>query len=41
MDSIPAKTFQDLVVWQRSHEFVLMISIYSDFCLLTSGFCVF
>ena len=25
----PAKTFQDLVVWERAHEFVLMVYRFS------------
>ena len=30
MDKIPARTFQDLVVWQRAHEFVLGVYQFSD-----------
>ena len=26
----PAKTFQDLIVWQKSHEFVLSVYRFSD-----------
>ena len=25
MNQVPAKTFQDLIVWQKSHEFVLSV----------------
>jgi four helix bundle protein len=30
MDKIPARTFQDLVVWQKAHEFVLGVYQLSD-----------
>jgi four helix bundle protein len=31
MERAPAKTFQDLVVWQKAHEFVLAVYHYSDY----------
>jgi four helix bundle protein len=31
MERAPAKTFQDLVVWQRAHQFVLAVYHYSDY----------
>ena len=30
MDKIPARTFQDLIVWQKAHEFVLSVYKFSD-----------
>lgn len=30
MDREPAKTFEDLVVWQKAHEFVLMVYQATD-----------
>ena len=26
----PAKNFQDLVVWQKAHQFVLSVYLYSE-----------
>jgi four helix bundle protein len=31
MDRIPAQSFQDLVVWQKAHQFVLSVYNYSDY----------
>lgn len=31
MERAPAKTFQDLVVWQKAHRFVLAVYHYSDY----------
>jgi four helix bundle protein len=31
MDEAPAKTFQDLTVWQQAHQFVLAVYNYSDY----------
>src|ERR1043165_6993390 len=31
MERAPAKTFQDLVVWQKVHGFVLAVYHYSDY----------
>lgn len=31
MDSAPAKSFQDLIVWQQAHAFVLAVYHYSDY----------
>jgi four helix bundle protein len=31
MERAPAKTFQDLLVWQKAHQFVLAIYNYSDY----------
>src|ERR1044071_624426 len=31
MNRIPAKSFQDLVVWQKAHQFVLSVYNYSDY----------
>jgi four helix bundle protein len=31
MEEAPAKTFQDLLVWQRAHQFVLAVYHYSDY----------
>ena len=31
MERAPAKTFQDLVVWQKAHQFVLAVYHYSDY----------
>jgi four helix bundle protein len=31
MDSAAAKNFQDLIVWQKAHEFVLSVYHYSDY----------
>ncbi|MBW4609404.1 MAG: four helix bundle protein [Hassallia sp. WJT32-NPBG1] len=30
MNTIPAKSFQDLIVWQKAHQFVLSIYIFSE-----------
>jgi four helix bundle protein len=30
MDKLPAKTFQDLFVWQKAHQFVLAVYRMSD-----------
>jgi four helix bundle protein len=30
MDRLPAKTFRDLIVWQKSHRFVLSVYHFSD-----------
>ena len=30
MRRVPARSFQDLVVWQKSHQFVLMTYRFSD-----------
>src|SRR5688572_12934079 len=30
MDRLPAKTFQDLLVWQKAHQFVLAVYRMSD-----------
>lgn len=30
MDRKPAKTFEDLIVWQRAHEFVLQVYQFTD-----------
>ena len=31
MERAPAKTFQDLIVWQKAHQFVLAVYHYSDY----------
>ena len=31
MDSAAAKSFQDLTVWQKAHQFVLSVYNYSDY----------
>ncbi|MBD0327157.1 MAG: four helix bundle protein [Pyrinomonadaceae bacterium] len=31
MESATAKTFQDLIVWQKAHQFVLAVYHYSDY----------
>jgi four helix bundle protein len=31
MERAPAKTFQDLIVWQKAHGFVLAVYHYSDY----------
>lgn len=31
MDSAAAKDFQDLIVWQKAHQFVLSVYNYSDY----------
>ena len=31
MERAPAKTFQDLIVWQKAHQFVLAVYRYSDY----------
>ena len=31
IERAPAKTFQDLIVWQKAHEFVLAVYHYSDY----------
>ena len=31
MNRIPAKSFQDLLVWQKAHQFVLSVYNYSDY----------
>src|SRR4051812_42607739 len=31
MERAPAKTFQDLIVWQKAHQFVLAVFHYSDY----------
>ncbi len=31
MDSAAAKNFQDLIVWQKAHQFVLSVYHYSDY----------
>ena len=31
MNREPAKSFQDLVVWQKAHQFVLAVHHYSDY----------
>jgi four helix bundle protein len=31
MNRIPAKSFQDLIVWQKAHQFVLSVYNYSDY----------
>ena len=31
MERAPARTFQDLVVWQKAHQFVLAVYHYSDY----------
>jgi four helix bundle protein len=31
MDSAAAKNFQDLLVWQKAHQFVLSVYNYSDY----------
>lgn len=31
MDSAAAKNFQDLIVWQKAHQFVLSVYNYSDY----------
>ena len=31
MDSAPATSFQDLLVWQKAHQFVLAVYNYSDY----------
>ena len=31
MDRVPAKSFQDLIVWQKAHQFVLAVYNYSDY----------
>jgi four helix bundle protein len=31
MDRTPAKSFQDLPVWQKAHQFVLSVYRYSDY----------
>ncbi len=30
MKKLPAKTFQDLIVWQKAHQFVLSIYHFSE-----------
>jgi four helix bundle protein len=30
METLPAKTFQDLIVWQKAHQLVLLIYQYSE-----------
>ena len=30
MKRLPAKSFQDLIVWQKAHQWVLFIYRYSD-----------
>ena len=31
MSRVPAKSFQDLIVWQKAHQFVLAVYNYSDY----------
>ena len=31
MNQLAAKTFQDLIVWQKAHQFVLAVYNYSDY----------
>jgi len=31
MSHAPAKSFQDLIVWQKAHQFVLAVYNYSDY----------
>jgi four helix bundle protein len=31
MNQAPAKSFQDLIVWQKAHQFVLSVYHYSDY----------
>jgi four helix bundle protein len=31
MNRVPAKSFEDLIVWQRAHQFVLAVYHYSDY----------
>ena len=31
MNRVPAKSFQDLIVWQKAHQFVLSVYHYSDY----------
>lgn len=31
MNRMPAKSFQDLIVWQKAHQFVLSVYHYSDY----------
>ncbi|HEX8890454.1 MAG TPA: four helix bundle protein [Pyrinomonadaceae bacterium] len=31
MNQVPAKSFQDLFVWQKAHQFVLAVYNYSDY----------
>lgn len=31
MNQAPAKSFQDLIVWQKAHQFVLAVYNYSDY----------
>jgi four helix bundle protein len=31
MNRVPAKSFQDLLVWQKAHQFVLSVYHYSDY----------
>ena len=44
MEREPAKSFEDLIVWQKAHQFVLMVYKYtsefpnSEICGLTSQF---
>jgi len=30
MERAPARTFQDLIVWQKAHQFVLMVYRFTD-----------
>jgi len=30
MKRLPAKSFQDLIVWQKAHQWVLTVYLYSD-----------
>jgi four helix bundle protein len=31
MTQVPAKSFEDLIVWQKAHQFVLAVYHYSDY----------
>src|SRR3954466_11669193 len=31
MSRVPAKSFEDLIVWQKAHQFVLAVYNYSDY----------
>ena len=31
MNRVPAKSFRDLIVWQKAHQFVLSVYNYSDY----------
>ena len=31
MDRIPGQSFQDLIIWQKAHQFVLAVYHYSDY----------